>query len=295
MDKIFTKREVFNSFRKFNDLKNDVETAKPQSWIGVLKDLLRHCETDPVMRVVTAPLNLDLNDKIDRWYEEVDRNEGASFNLITLPEDDDDKFAFLFQLLNKIADNSFDYLGFCFTAFNSTGIDDVVNVINSEFIRKFTRELGHRLKTIKSDIGNESSVSSETLNVFHVNGPFQQIQGGVHGSIIATNSTLTNNKITYNDASQLAQAVKDLNENLNDVLEDHRESVTGSFALLIKAIETNTVPKPVEVATAVQAIGEGSPTGLQRLRVIIDNAAGSLLGEVLKPLIALVLGAETGG
>ena len=290
MDNNFSKREVLISFRRFNDLRSDVETAKPQCWIGALKGLLRHCTNDPVMRVVTAPLNLDLNDEIERWHEDVEQNEGGTFNLITLPENDDDKVAFLYQLLKKIVDGSFNYQGFCVGAFNSTDIDDVVNVINSEFIRKFTREVGYRLKSIKSDIKDEQLVSCEVLNVFHVTGPFQNIHGGIHGGFAAQNSTITDNKLTYNDPSQFAQEVKDLGEKLDDVLQEHKESVAGAFALLVRAIETNTVPKPVEVAAAVQAINEGSPSGLKRLGEIMDGAAGNVLGNLLTPMFAFYLG-----
>ena len=49
----------------------------------------------------------------------------------------------------------------------------------------------------------------------------------------------TGNKLTYNDASQLARAVEDLGENLNDVLEDHRESVSGAFAILDSCTPSN--------------------------------------------------------
>jgi hypothetical protein len=295
---MFARRIVVRSFRKFRDLADDLRNAEFRTWEEYLRHLIHHCRSDSVMQVVTEPLRTHPNVDFKKWCDEFwCSNEGGGLGTYhySLPLNDEERVSLLYQFLVAITEGNFDSFSFCVTAYGSEGLDDAVRSLNSEIVEKFTREVGYRLEEVEIDLGDSQEVDSSALMVFHYHGPVQTINGGVHGGIVALNSTVTDNKITYNDASQLARAVEDLGEHLDDVLEDHQASVSGAFALLVKAIETNTVPKLVEVATAVEAIGEGSPTGLQRLRGIIDNAAGSLLGEALKPLIASLLGAEIGG
>lgn len=118
------------------------------------------------------------------------------------------------------------------------------------------------------------------------------IYGGVNGGIVAANSTLTNNKITYtyNDKESLAAAVRALGEDIGDVLDGHRESVRDAFDLLIRAIDTNTTPKPSEMARAVEVIHDGSPSLLKRLGTIFEGAAGNVVASLVMPVVTSLQG-----
>jgi len=153
----FSKQEVLTSFRKFNDLRHDLDRAKVQSWCGCLNALLSHCENDPVMRVVVSPLNSHPRINVNSWIKEVDRRrlEGHVFDLINLPLEDDERTAFLNQFLRMICSGDFPYQSFCYTAFGSMELEDVVYSINSQFIDKFTREVAYRLEDIKTEIRDE--------------------------------------------------------------------------------------------------------------------------------------------
>jgi len=118
-------------------------------------------------------------------------------------------------------------------------------------------------------------------------GNIQQFHGPVQGSIIAQNSTVSHNNVTSNDPASFAAAVKALGEDLGDVMEDHREAVTDAFALLVRAIEDNTTPRTSQLAGAVEAIGEGSPSRLVSLKTVVEGAAGSLVAEAFKPLLLM--------
>ena len=288
----FSRRQVLNSFRRFDDLRRDVDRAKPQSWLGNLEALLSHCEKDPVMSVVTAALNATPIVDVDEWVERIERegDEGVTLGLIRLPGDGDDQTAFLYHLLKKVVDGSFNYLSFCFSAFGSRGIDDIGPSMNSEFVHKLTREVSYKLKDIEADVGEEKEVAAELLTVFNVHGPFQQFLGGVSNSVIGLNSTQNNNKLTQGGSDEFAAAVKDLSDSLTDVIEGQRDAISGAFSILIEAIEKGTCPKPTKLAAAVEAIHEGSPSSLGRLKGIVDGTTQNVLADAIKSMIAAVTG-----
>jgi hypothetical protein len=246
------------------------------------------------MQVVVDPLLKSSRVDLKKWLKKFNATGGSMMGSkrYSLPLDPEERIALIYQLLLAFSSGKTSAHQFGIDAFGGDGPDEVFEAINSQLVERFVADISEKLDDVESKIGDREQVSSASLTIFNY-GTYQNFSGDVQG-VVAVNSTVSKIHQTFNNSSELARAVKELGDDLNDVLEDHRESVTGAFAVLIKAIETNTVPKLVEVATAVQAIGEGSPTGLQRLRGIIDNAAGSLLGEALKPLIALVLTTQSG-
>src|SRR5262245_5498891 len=95
----FSRRQVERSFRKFNDTVNDLFQAHFQTWGNVFTNLMKHCEQDPVMQVVTSPLKSNKNVNAENWYAEA---LGSVQGMIgtgqyTLPYNDDDKAALLYQ------------------------------------------------------------------------------------------------------------------------------------------------------------------------------------------------------
>jgi hypothetical protein len=48
MSQGFSRRTVERSFRKFNDISSDLESAKPEAWGYLFTNLITFCESDPV-------------------------------------------------------------------------------------------------------------------------------------------------------------------------------------------------------------------------------------------------------
>jgi len=248
------------------------------------------------MNEVTGSLRSHPYVDLDKWYKNFSETCGGmiGFGRYILPTEDDQRTALLYQFLVAVVESKINFQNFCMHAYGKTNFQEMVHAMNSEIVGKFTRQVSYWLREIETDLGDRNEVDSSALMVFNYHGPVQNIRGGVYGGIVAANSNVSGNNLIFNDSNQLARAVKDLSANLDDVLGGHRESVSGAFALLVQAIETNMVPNPVEIATAIQTIQDGSPSGLQRLRGIFDNAAGSLLGEALKPVLAYYIRSQSG-
>ena len=302
-NQMFTVKEVVNSFRRFNDLSNDVRNASFQTWGECLLQLIVFCREDGVMRVVTEPLRTNPNVNFARWWQDFNSSGrvGIGTKQYELPTDNDDRISLLYQFFVSIVEHKINAFGFALQVFGKTKHQEKVNMLNSEIVEKFTREVAYRLKEVEKELGEREEVESSALTVFHYHGPVQtyhgavqNIEGGIHGGIAAQNSTVTGNVITYNDKETFAAAVKALGEELTDVLDDHREAVSDAFALLVKAIQENTVPKTSQMATAIETIGEGSPGIFKSLKTIVEGAATSLVAEALKPLMVMEL-ARMGG
>jgi hypothetical protein len=93
----FSRREVERSFRKFNDIVNDLFNAKFQTWGNMFTHLMEHCEKDPVMQVVTGPLKSNKNVNAEKWYNDALSSVGGRVGSgrYELPYDDEDKTALL--------------------------------------------------------------------------------------------------------------------------------------------------------------------------------------------------------
>ena len=68
-DKI-ARKQVERSFRKFNDIADDLQNAHYQTWNAHFSNIVKFCESDAVMRQVTEPLRSHPVD-VDAWYRSV--------------------------------------------------------------------------------------------------------------------------------------------------------------------------------------------------------------------------------
>src|SRR5262249_42731115 len=90
-----------------------------------------------------------------------------------------------------------------------------------------------------------------------------------------------------NDADA-AEAIRSLREFIVDVAEEKRSEIDGSIELLVRAIETNTVPKP-EVVAAAETIAKGSPRLSSRLKAIGATLANKLSDAIITKAIDLAV------
>lgn len=100
MKQNFSRREVEKSFRKFNDLVQDLFSCQFQGWAGCFNNLVEHCEHDSVMQVVVEPLKNNTNVNAEDWYQKtLDSQSGmVGSGNYALPYDDDERTALIYQL-----------------------------------------------------------------------------------------------------------------------------------------------------------------------------------------------------
>jgi len=251
------------------------------------------------MKVVTEPLRTHPKVDLDKWYSDfLSTGRGMTgSNRYSLPPDDDERTALLYQFLIAIVEKKYDSNMFCVYAYGSRRFQEGVSRFNAEIVRKFTRQVADGLREVEAKLRDGEEVDLSALAIFHhhhntvqnYHGAVQNIEGGVHGGVAAQNSTVSGNVIIYNDKDTFAAAVRSLGDDLNDVLEEHREAVSEAFTLLIRAIEENTVPKTSQMAEAVEVIGERAPGIFKSLKTVVEGASGNVVAEMLKPLMLGVL------
>lgn len=60
-EKMYSKREVERSYRKFSDIVSDLMAARHQTWGSSYDHLMGHCRNDQIMQIVLAPLARNKN------------------------------------------------------------------------------------------------------------------------------------------------------------------------------------------------------------------------------------------
>src|SRR5258708_17261344 len=134
----------------------------------------------------------------------------------TLPTDDDDRTALLYQFFLKVEYEGIDISKFCMLAYGATKFQEMIRVFNAELVQKFAREVSYRLNEIVQDIGDETEVRREAMLVFHIHDHSHQdhsmkFNGPVLGASIAgPGATIAGSTATYNSNADLAEALKAL-------------------------------------------------------------------------------------
>ncbi len=219
----FPRKQIERSFRTFSDRTDDLNSADHASWIQRLKLLIHHCRSDAVMQVVLAPLTA--NEKIDIavWVA-----SALATRRYTLPTDDDERLALIYQFLLGIHDGNVDVFNFGMFALGAgTQLDETFDKLNEHFVAPFERDIGYRLEEALERIEDQESVPMESIAIF----------GPVIGSAIGTGATVVADDITvfatslspelkdaFNNAHEATKSLPSLSDNdRQDVLDDLRK------------------------------------------------------------------------
>jgi hypothetical protein len=288
----FSRRQVERSFRKFNNIVDDLFQATFETWGDTFTHLVTHCEQDPVMRVVIEPLRSNKNVDASTWYDDALASGCGMLGSCRyeLPYDDDDKTALLYQVFVLFNNENMNINHFCIEFYGSTDPQDSVDKFNRELVRKFTREVSCRLEEIMEDIGDQQEVSREAMLVFHHHDYSTNIHGNIQGSNVATGgATISDSTASYTDNEELAAALKSLRPLIQDISEGQRETVDTALQLLVRATHDSSVSKE-EVAEATRTIAASSPSVTARLREIAGKIGISLVSSSIFQGIKMALG-----
>lgn len=226
----FKKRDVERSFRKFRDIVNDLFSSKFQQWGDMFTHLIAHCETDPVMKVVTEPLKHDPRVDAKKWWDAavVSGRSMVGSGQYILPTDDGERTALLYQVFLGVENDNWNIMRFSMSVYGHTKYQDMIDTFNHELVLKFTREMSYRLDEIVADNEGAEEIAQEAMIVFHhhdqstiVHGNFQGIAGDVTNSTVTQNLNMTvmqndfqslrdyliNSRLTSDDIDELETAV----------------------------------------------------------------------------------------
>ncbi len=167
--KIFTRQEVERSFRKFHDIVDDLFNAQFQTWPNMFTHLITHCETDSVMKVITGPLKDDPRVEAEKWFLDAIKSVKGMVGSgsYSLPTDDDERTALLYQVFLGVEYEKYDILRFNQSVFGHSGYQDIIDTFNQELVLKFTREVKYRLEEIMAENNGLETIPREAMIVFH--------------------------------------------------------------------------------------------------------------------------------
>ena len=288
----FPRRDVERSFRKFNDVVDDLFSAKFQTWGNAFTHLITLCEEDPVMRLVTEPLRSNRRIDAGKWHAEAVASVRGMVGSghYELPYDDDDRTALLYQFFVKTEKEGLSIDKFCMSVYGTTKYQEMVDTFNRELVLKFTREVSYRLNEILEDIGDEPTVSREAMFVFHHHDNSMTVHGNIQGSNVATgNATITNGNATYQTGEELSKAFQSLATMLHEITTDQRATVESAINVLVAAAnsETHSIP---EIQAAVKTVANASPVLADRLKEIGTRIGTSLLASSIFQGLKMVFG-----
>ena len=288
----FPRREVERSFRKFNDIVDDLFSARFQTWEDTFSRLIAHCESDTIMQVVTGPLTLNKSVEAQRWYETA---LGTVVGMIgtgryPLPIDDEDRTALLYQFLLMVKNDQVDVINFCMGMYGTTQYQDCVDAFNQEIILKFTREVSYRLNEIIEDIGNQETVPRDAMVVFHHHDHSTNIHGGIQGSNVAiAGSTISEGSAAYTSAEGVGAAIESLTQIAGQAVDENSTVVSDALRLLASAARGDAVP-PRQVEDAARKIASNSPNIAGRLLDVLGKAGVAVLSAAVVQAIKSGLG-----
>jgi hypothetical protein len=279
----FSRREVERSFRKFRDIVNDLVSAKFQTWDDMFSHMITHCDTDPVMRVVIAPLLANKNVNADKWYADCMASVGSMVGTAhyELPYDDEDRTALLYQFFRKIKTERIEIGDFCINAYGATKYQEMVDVFNRELVVKFAREVTYRLDEIMEDIGDQREVSKEAITVFHYHDHSVTVHGNIQGGYVTgSGATISGASASYGTDGELSVVLNEMRSLVSEVAANQKEAVEQAIDLMLRSINDQSVSSS-EIAAAASIIVKASPTLGQRLKDITGRIGVSLTGSAI--------------
>lgn len=288
----FPRREVHRSFRKFDDLVNDVMSSKFQTWGDAMTRLVTHCESDPVMQVVTTPLKTDPRVDARKWWNDAIASVRGMVGSgrYTLPADDDERTALLYQVLLLLVNENVDFTKFCISVYGHTNYQDMVDTFNREIVYKFTREVSYRLNEVSEDTAEQSEISRDAIVVFHHHDYSTNITGNIHGSNVATGKAqISQSSATFNSPSDVAAELRALKSLAAEFSKTNRATIESALELLASRAETGDGDTD-EIVENARTVVELSPTIRSRMLGLLSGVGTSMAGSAIIEGIKLAIG-----
>lgn len=150
MNQTYDHKKIERSFRRFRDYSEDILNSNSKTFPNNLNIFITFCETDEIMRIISAQLKSNKNVDINRWYGDFQKTGGSLIGSkkYVLPTNEENRISLLYQLLLKIHSDEIDFQKFCIDAYGKTNFNEMVWAFNDAISRPLIRDLGYRLDEI---------------------------------------------------------------------------------------------------------------------------------------------------
>ncbi len=184
------------------------------------------------MQVTISPLKENNRVNAGDWYEKTLESQysGVGSGSYSLPYEDDDRVALIYQLFLFMSDEekNFSLPTFSMAVFGRSRYQEMTDIFNQEIVLKFTREVSYRLEEILEDLGDKKEVPREAMNIFHHHDHSMNItSSNIEGSNIASGgSTVSNSSAQSNkqvNQAELLEALQQARESAQALPEKERK------------------------------------------------------------------------
>ncbi len=185
MEKLFERKEILLSFRKFRDFSRDLFNSDFATFNTRLAIFIDFCESDKVMGFITSQLK---RYDSDGWMDEFKKSGGKEG--LKFPLNEDDRISLLYQILLKINTKEFDFVTFGVMAFGSRTVNELIKRFNEAITQPLVRDLNYKLDEIKEEIdaSDDTQIPQERLVIITA--------GDISNSQIAIGTSIKQIKIS---------------------------------------------------------------------------------------------------
>jgi hypothetical protein len=158
----FTEKKIAIAKRDFATYARDLLYSKFHNFDNNLKIFLHFCETNEVAKNITGPLKVNPNVDLKDWWTKF-KATGGSFvgsKHYTLPLDETDRTALLYQFLLALDAGVYDFMDFCMGAYGRTRYDDNVFAFNDDISKKVVKSLQNKLEDVEPDEEKQNESTS---------------------------------------------------------------------------------------------------------------------------------------
>lgn len=147
MERLFERKEILLSFRKFKDFSSDLFKSDYATFNTRLAIFIDFCERDKVMGFITSQLK---RYDFAGWMEEFKKSGGKKG--LEYPLNEDDRISLFYQILLKINAKEVNFLAFSVMAFGSKTVNELIQKFNEAITKPLVRDLDYKLEEKKVEI-----------------------------------------------------------------------------------------------------------------------------------------------
>lgn len=166
----FDQKKVEQSFRKFRDFSSDVLVSDKNTFSTRFNGLLKYCENDEILSVITNQLK-DIDVNIDEWWEN-GLKSGTGFTgscQFILPTEETERDALLYQFSLKVDSGNMSFQNFCMMFLGKSNFNEMVYAFNEAVVRPLVRSINYKLEEISAKVdGTYDDSQKIPINIFNV-------------------------------------------------------------------------------------------------------------------------------
>lgn len=155
------------SIRKFEDIRLELETSNSKTFQTRFDRFVYFCENDEILKVISSRLKENPNANFDDWWEKGQKTGGQMIGSkeFSLPFDEDERDAILYQLVLKIFEKKITLSRFCMDFFGTTNLNIMVYDFIGAVLEPLNRSIRYQLEEFPLE--SEQQVGNESKQILH--------------------------------------------------------------------------------------------------------------------------------